>query len=84
MTAQPPEVTITPSLGSLGGRRQLLTIDVDVSGYSTGTHILDPDITIVGTVVGGGEAGGSPATIPVTLYVGPVYRAWMPAVFKGF
>ncbi len=63
---------------SLGGEAVGLTIAVE--GYAEGMHDLGA-IELVGTLQGR-AVQGSPATIPVSLYVGPVERVYFPLVLR--
>ncbi len=77
----PASVMVNPASGLVDGSGQMLTLTIQTAGYGAGMHSLG-QLTIVGTV-GGEEVAGSPLTIPVTLYVGPVYRTFLPVVVRG-
>lgn len=57
------------------------TVMVTTTGYTTGTYSLG-NIVITGTV-NSSPVAGSPATIPVTLYVGQVHRVYLPLILRG-
>jgi len=71
------EITVSPSSGALPYTcTTLLSVTVTTTDYSTGTYSLgDIVITAPGTL-------GSPAAIPVTLYVGHVHRTYLPVVLR--
>jgi hypothetical protein len=72
-----PNVTLSPSSGSLTGQAAV-AVTIAASGYSTGTYSLG-NITVSGT--SGGVSVGS-VNVPVTLYVGQVYKVYLPVAIK--
>ncbi len=82
-TPSDARVSLSPTGGDLAAGKSLLaTVTVDLgSNVVTGTYDLGT-ITITGTV--GGEAvKNSPTTIPITAYVGTVYRVFLPLVARS-
>lgn len=78
VSSQPSGVTVSPSSGTLPyTSTALVTITVMTTGYQTGTYSFG---NIVFTAPG---AQGSPTAVPVTLYVGQVYRAYLPLVLRN-
>lgn len=79
ITNQPEVVTVTPISGTVAGHDSVaLHIAIDASDLTTGTHALGA-IDIAATSEG--EAlPGSPFSIPVTVYVGPVESLYLPVV----
>ncbi|MGQ9467894.1 MAG: FG-GAP-like repeat-containing protein [Anaerolineae bacterium] len=78
VSSPPSGVTVSPSSGTLPYTSTApVTVTVTTTGYQTGTHPLG---NIVFTAPG---AEGSPASIPVTLYVGQVYRTYLPLVLRN-
>jgi hypothetical protein len=59
-----------------------VSVTISTGGYVTGTYSLG-DIVITGTVEGDASPG-SPITIPVTLYVGPIHKVYLPTVLSGY
>jgi hypothetical protein len=80
-TSYPPTVTLASLFGTVDGMGQIVPITISVSSYATGTYALG-DIVLTGTVENGIVAG-SPVTIPVTLYVGPIHQVFLPTVSRG-
>ena len=80
--SHPADVSVDPLQGEVDWAGFTLPVTVSVSGYTTGTYDLG-SIVITGTVAGEGEVIGSPATIPVTLYVGEVHRVYLPLTLRG-
>lgn len=77
----PANVTVTPSTGQVSsGSSDQPTISVATTGYSAGTYSLG-NIVITGTA-GSASVNGVPAQIPVTLFVGTVYRTYLPLVLR--
>lgn len=79
------EIVATPSdimpdvlSGTINPGGQAVGLTVSVGGYPEGWHDLGA-IEIEG-MLGGRAVQGSPASIPVSLYVGPVERVYMPLV----
>lgn len=82
VSSRPTGVTVTPISGTAFYTSTVaLTVMVTTTGYATGTYSLG-NIVITGTD-GGAPVVGSPASIPVTLYVGRVYRAYLPVVLRS-
>lgn len=82
VASSPSGVMVTPFTGTLFYTATVpLTITVSTAGYLTGTHLLG-QIVITGTW-SGGAIQNSPATIPVTLYVGQVHRVYLPVVLRA-
>jgi hypothetical protein len=77
----PPTVTLGSYSGTVDVTGETIGATISVGGYITGTHDLGT-ITVTGTI-GGEEVNGSPAEIPVTLYVGTVHRVYLPVVLRG-
>jgi hypothetical protein len=75
-------VTVVPSSGTaFYTSTALLTVTVSTTGYETGTYSLG-NVIIAGTS-GGSPVQGSPASIPVTLYVGQVHRLYLPIILRS-
>jgi len=82
VSSKPGAVTVNPSSGTAFYTTTVSTaVTVNTTGYTTGTYSLG-NIVITGTV-NGTPVGGSPSQIPVTLYVGRVYRAYLPLVMRS-
>jgi len=82
VVSQPSGVTVMPSSGTAFYTSTVpLTVTVSTTGYQTGTYSLG-NVVITGTS-GGNPVQGSPASIPVTLYVGQVYHAYLPIVLRA-
>lgn len=80
--SKPSEATLTPDSGTVGWQGQKVTVEISVGGYGPGLYDLG-DIVI--SAIGEGEAVvGSPATIPVTLYVGDVHGAFLPLALRQY
>jgi len=78
----PSGVTVVPSSGTaFYTSTALLTVTVSTTGYETGTYSLG-NVIITGTS-GGSPVQGSPASIPVTLYVGQVHRLYLPIILRS-
>jgi hypothetical protein len=78
--SKPSKATLTPDSGTVGWEGQKVAVEISVSSYGPGLHELG-DIVISAT--GEGEAVvGSPATIPVTLYVGTVHHTFLPLALR--
>ncbi|MBO9361963.1 MAG: VCBS repeat-containing protein [Thermoflexus sp.] len=78
----PSGVTVVPSSGTaFYTSTALLTVTVSTTGYETGTYSLG-NVIIAGTS-GGSPVQGSPASIPVTLYVGQVHRLYLPIILRS-
>jgi len=77
-----PTVTLNATSGTVDGAGQTVSVTISTDGYVTGTYSLG-DIVITGTVEGDASPG-SPVTIPVTLYVGPIHRVYLPTVLSGY
>jgi hypothetical protein len=72
---------VTPSSGTVIDGTSL-RFDVSTNGLGTGWHTLGT-VTVNGTFEG--EAvEGSPASAPVYLYVGDVFRAYLPLVSRTY
>jgi hypothetical protein len=78
---QPAGITLAPSSGTVVDQVRVV-VTVSTSGYPDGTHDLG-DIVVTGTA-NGSPIAGSPATIPVTLYVGEVFELFIPTVLRSF
>ena len=75
------DVTLTPlSSTTYYTFPSLVTVTISTSGYQTGTHSLG---TAVITSTTPATVEGSPALIPITLYVGQVYRTYLPIVLRS-
>ncbi|MBN1954077.1 MAG: FG-GAP repeat protein [Anaerolineae bacterium] len=73
----PAEMQFDPYSGVVGGQEyQKVSFTLSTGGYPPGTH----PIGTVEVSAGGGPVEGSPATIAVTLYVGPVHRQFLPVL----
>lgn len=80
--SKPSAATLTPDSGTVGWQGQKVTVEISVGGYGPGLYDLG-DIVI--SAIGEGEAVvGSPATIPVTLYVGDVQHAFVPLALRQY
>jgi hypothetical protein len=77
----PLAVTLGSYSGTVDVTGETVGATISVGSYITGTHDLGT-ITVTGTI-GGEEVNGSPAEIPVTLYVGTVHRVYLPAALRG-
>lgn len=77
----PSEVSLNPTAGAVSLTGQTVSVVISAGGFSTGTYALG-DLVFTGTV-GGKLVAGLPASIPVTLYVGPVYKVYLPFVTRG-
>jgi hypothetical protein len=80
-TSCPLTVTLGSLTGTVDWTGQTIPITISVSGYETGTYALG-NIVLTGTV-GSEIVAGSPAEIPVTLYVGHVHRVFLPTVTRN-
>jgi hypothetical protein len=78
VSSKPGNVTVNPSGGTVY-TSTLALVTVNATSYTTGTYSLN--IVIAGTS-GGSPIAGSPATIPVTLYVGTVYKTYLPVLMR--
>jgi hypothetical protein len=78
--SDPARVSLSSSSGSVSTDRQRVEVTIDASGFVTGTHDLGT-ITITGTVESE-PADGSPTTVPVSLYVGDVFKNFLPIVIE--
>jgi len=81
VSSKPTRVTVSPSSGTVSSMEHVM-ITVLTTGLGAGTYALG-DITITGTA-DGDPVDGSPATVSVTLYVGDVYRVYLPLVVRSF
>jgi hypothetical protein len=80
--SKPSAATLTPDSGTVGWSPESIEVDISVGGYGPGLYDLG-DIVI--SAIGEGEAVvGSPATIPVTLYVGDVHGAFLPLALRQY
>lgn len=83
VTSLPSGITVTPSSGTLFYTSTIpVTVTVSTTGYPTGTYSLG-DIVITGTW-SGGAVQNTPASVSLTLYVGTVYRVYLPLIFRSF
>jgi hypothetical protein len=77
VTSKPITTTVDPLAGTAFSTSTVqATVVLTTTGYVTGTHLLG-SIVITGTL-DGDPVEGSPAVIPVTLYVGDVQRVYLP------
>ena len=74
VSSKPGTVTVSPASGTVY-TSALTLVTVNVAGFTAGTHSLG------NIVINGGSAGS--ATIPVTLYVGLVYKVYLPTVMRN-
>lgn len=82
ISSSPSGVIVAPSSGRVFYTSTIsLAVTISTMGYPTGTYFLG-NVVITGTN-GGGPVQGSPFNIPVTLYVGQVYRAYLPIVLRS-
>lgn len=81
VSAVPPNVNVAPLSGAASLQMQSILLSISVANYVTGTYNLG-EIMLTATA-NGREVGGSPARVPVTLYVGRVYRTYLPALLKA-
>lgn len=80
VASHPASLTVDPSGGWVtAGFPVHATVTVTTTGYLTGTYSLG-DIAITGTQET--EVNGSPAHVPVTLYVGTVHRIYLPCILR--
>lgn len=73
-------ITLSPSSGTLTSSLVPVAVTMNTTGYTTGTYELG---NIVFTGTASTSVLGSPASIPVTLYVGRVHRTYMPLVLRS-
>jgi hypothetical protein len=78
---KPAGITLAPSSGTVVDQVRVVAT-VSTSGYPNGTFDLG-DIVVTGTA-NSSSVSGSPATIPVTLYVGEVFELFIPTVLRSF
>ncbi len=78
ITAAPSEVTPDNGSGIIGPAGQAVGLTVDVGGYADGWY--DLGVIEIEGMLDGRAVQGSPASIPVSLYVGPVEHIYMPLV----
>lgn len=78
---KPAGITLVPSSGTVVDQAPVM-VTVSTSGYPGGTHDLG-DIVVTGTA-NGSSVSGSPATIPVMLYVGEVFELFIPTMLRSF
>lgn len=76
-----PNITLSPSSGALTASSVPVAVTMNTTGYTTGTYELG-NVIVTGTVTEN-PVLGSPASIPVTLYVGKVYRTYLPLVLRS-
>ncbi|HQE92788.1 MAG TPA: VCBS repeat-containing protein [Anaerolineae bacterium] len=83
ITSKPVDVQVIPSDGMIS-TSSIVSVNVVITttSYQTGTHSLGT-IVFTGTVGGGTPVLGSPASVPVTLYVGHVYHTYLPFVLRS-
>ncbi len=82
VSSKPASMIVIPASGTVSSSSSVqATVVVAAGGYVTGTYYLG-DITITGTV-SGIPVEGSPQNIPVNLYVGKVYRVYLPLVVRS-
>jgi len=76
-------VSVSPQRGSVSVEtvQVMVTIDLDGTAVLTGTYNLG-DITVIGTTETG-PANGSPAVVPITVYVGTVHRVFVPVALRN-
>jgi hypothetical protein len=79
--SKPAQATLAPGSGTVGPQSQIIDVTISTTKYGPGTYSLG-DIEISGTQ-GGEVVMGSPANIPVTLYVGKVHRSFFPLILRG-
>jgi hypothetical protein len=75
----PSGVTAFPTSGTMV-TQTIVMITVSTAGRPNGTHNLG-NISVAGRV-GGVHIANSPVSVPVTLYVGQLYRSFLPVVLK--
>ena len=81
VSSQPLGVTVMPSSGMAFYTSTVpLTVTVSTTDHQTGTYSLG-NVVITGTSEGI-PVQGSPVSIPLTLYVGQVYRSYLPIVLR--
>ena len=87
-SSNPTRVSVSPSSGSASTDPVQVRVTVDLNSLLTGTLTLVltdtydlGHITVTGTV-GSEPAGGSPVTVPVSLYVGNVSRTFLPIIIR--
>lgn len=76
-----PKIALSPSSGTLTSPLVPIVVTMDTTGYTTGTYELG-NVVFTGTVAGN-PVLGSPASVSVTLYVGQVYRTYLPLVLRS-
>jgi hypothetical protein len=82
VASKPLTVMVTPLSGTVFYTSTVpLTVTVSTTGYNTGTYSLG-NIVFTGTS-GGSPVMDSPVNIPVTLYVGQVYRVHLPIILRS-
>lgn len=82
VASSPSGVAVIPSSGTLFYTSTVpLTVTISTTGYLTGTHTLGN--LVITAAWSGGAVQNSPATVPVTLYVGQVYRTYLPVILRA-
>ncbi len=82
VSSKPANVTVSPSSGTASYTVTVpAMVTVTTTGYTTGTYSLG-DIVFTGTAESA-PVEGSPARVPVTLYVGDVYRIYLPLITRS-
>ena len=86
--SNPTQVSVSPGSGSVSTDTVPVEVTIDLSSLLTGTSTLVltdtydlGNIVVTGTVESE-PAGGSPVTVPVTLYVGNVSEIFLPLVIR--
>jgi hypothetical protein len=77
----PREVTLSPSSGTVVDKTTVIAT-VDATGYTTDTYNLGE--VVINATFNGDTVLGSPQSIPVTLYVGRVYRIYLPLIIRNW
>ncbi len=81
-TSAPSSARVQPASGTLPPHgSEVLTVTIQTTGFGSGTFALG-NLRLTGSAPGGGNVLGSPADIAITLYVGHVYRVYLPLVLK--
>jgi hypothetical protein len=75
IASQPAGVTISPASG---GSDQTLTVTFDGAGLSNGTHPLGN--IVISASAPGQTVLNAPQSIPVTVWIGQVQRAYLPLI----
>ena len=80
--ASDARVSLSPTNGQVSQDTTLVQVTISLgSSVITGTHDLGT-ITVTG-IANAGNVQNSPTTVPITVYVGKVYRSFLPVAIRG-